>query len=268
MACISLGIQPNDVLGGVGWLTGFTWERLYGYNFMDHSLCVALPSKYRKLNSISCVIKGLLTFKGAVQEYFLYANLFFNSFHSFPRLLSRTFSNLTTVCASFKSMFGKKVHTSSNAQSLGHSPFSISSTLPHESQSSGLGLWNMTFCLFSLYVSPLSPRKSRFLPQPPLLALHHPPQKRLKFFSISGDLLLLNSSLLFPFLFSSFPDSPPLLFSPFLLLFGHFQHLHFRAQLFSQSILYSVLLPQTCRHHSPLLPCEESEINMQEKISR
>lgn len=128
------------------------------------------------------------------------------------------------------------------------------------------------FCLFSLYLSsfPLFPAEKDFFH-----SHHHTTTslpKKADFFSPFEGIYCCWISLCCFFSLLS-----PLPYPPLLLLFSSFSCIF--SFTFSICILglscsnisqswYSILLPQTCRHHSSLFPCEDSEINVEEKISR
>lgn len=133
-------------------------------------------------------------------------------------------------------------------------------------------LMKQKFCLFSLYLSsfPLFSAKKDFFHN------HHPTttslSKKADFFSPYGGIYFCWISLCCFFSLLS-----PLPYSPLLLLLFSSSSFIFSCT-FSICILglsysnisqswYSILLPQTCRHHSSLFPCEDSEINV-EKIPR
>lgn len=136
--------------------------------------------------------RRLLTFRIVKELCFLYAKLFPNAFHFFLSLTHRTFSSLTTVCASFKSVFEKRFTLQAvfRVWDLALSVFQILFFMKLSIQGLDCEIWSSDFspCISVLFCL----GKTIFLSQPPL-----PSPNRLffpHFYRINCSL----SSLIFP----------------------------------------------------------------------
>lgn len=70
--------------GGLEWLVAFSWKRHYGYQFMDLNFCVALSSKYGKLNRMACVWKGNSCILGGFCRNYVFSMLIYFPVPSIP----------------------------------------------------------------------------------------------------------------------------------------------------------------------------------------